>query len=73
MAFDRDGNLWTASAGGGVVRWDPTDGTYTRYTVDDDLADNSVYSIAVAPDGALWFGTGKGVSRFDGGRLPLRR
>ena len=66
MAFDHDGNLWAVSAGGGVVRWDPADGTYTRYTVDDGLADNSVYSIAVAPDGALWFGTGKGVSRFDG-------
>ena len=42
---------------GGVVRWDPTDGTYTKYTVEDGPANNQVYSIAVAPDGALWFGT----------------
>jgi len=65
MAFDRDGNLW-AVGNGGVVRWDPTDGTYTKYTVDDGLATNSVQSIAVAPDGALWFGTQKGISRFEG-------
>jgi len=65
MAFDHDGNLW-AGGSGGVVRWDPTDSTYTKYTVDDGLADNFIESIAVAPDGALWFGTWAGVSRFDG-------
>ena len=62
VAFDRDGNLWSAGSGG-AVRWDPTDGTYTKYTVDDGLADNQVWFIAVAPDGALWFGTVGGVSR----------
>jgi sugar lactone lactonase YvrE len=40
---------------------------WTSYTVDDGLADNDVMSIAMAPDGVLWFGTwGGGVSRFDG-------
>jgi streptogramin lyase len=63
MAFDRDGNLWAVGPGG-VVRWDPTNGSYTKYTVDDGLADNAVSSIAVAPDGALWFGTDGGVSLY---------
>ncbi|MBN1485583.1 MAG: hypothetical protein JXA37_12775 [Chloroflexia bacterium] len=33
---------------------------------EDELAGYLVLSIAVAPDGALWFGTDGGVSRFDG-------
>ncbi len=32
------------------------------------LADNEVYAIAEGSDGALWFGTPNGVSRFDGFR-----
>ena len=31
----------------------------------DGLADNPVWAVAVAPDGALWFGTEAGASRFD--------
>jgi len=51
--------------GGGVSRFDGQ--TWTTYTTDDGLADNSVESIAVASDGVLWFGTEKGgVSCFDG-------
>jgi len=65
LAIDHEGNLWAVGSGG-VVRWDPTDGTYTKYTVDDGLASNNVHAVAVAPDGALWFGTTGGVSRFDG-------
>jgi sugar lactone lactonase YvrE len=64
VAFDQEGNLWTGGPGG-AVQWRP-DGTYTQYTVEHGLARNSINSIAVAPDGALWFGTDSGVSRFDG-------
>jgi ligand-binding sensor domain-containing protein len=40
---------------------------WITYTAADGLASNTVRAIAVAPDGALWFGTeGGGVSRFDG-------
>ena len=35
-------------------------------TARDGLAGNIVYSIAQGRDGALWFGTNRGVSRFDG-------
>jgi len=44
--------------------------TWITYTTDDGLAHNRVSAIAVAADGALWFGTGGGgVSRFDGQTL----
>lgn len=39
---------------------------WVTYTEDDGLAGNIVDSIAIAPDGTLWFGTGWGVSSFDG-------
>src|SRR5262245_13269063 len=37
----------------------------------DGLADNLVLSIHEAGDGALWFGTQRGASRFDGTRWSL--
>ncbi|MEJ2150557.1 MAG: two-component regulator propeller domain-containing protein, partial [Chloroflexota bacterium] len=41
-------------------------GEWTTFTTEDGLAGSTVYDIAVAPDGALWFATGGGgVSRLD--------
>ena len=43
------------------------DYSWTTYRSGDGLANDRVEAIAVAPDGALWFGTyGGGASRFDG-------
>ena len=71
MAFDRDGNLWAVGSGG-IVEWNPTDGTYTKYITEHGLASHDFSATAVAPDGALWFGTyGDGVSRFDSQTLSL--
>jgi ligand-binding sensor domain-containing protein len=63
-----DGTLWFGTWGGGVSRFDGQ--TWTAFTtpVDgtgaDGLISNEVWSVAVAPDGALWFGTACGVSRY---------
>src|SRR5262245_18088987 len=48
--------IWAATTGG-VVRWDPNTGTYTRYTVSDGLADNEVQAVAIDTDGNKWFGS----------------
>jgi streptogramin lyase len=76
IAVAQDGAVWFDTPGledRGVCRFDPAADsghggeTWTTYTSDDGLASNSVRAIAVAPDGAVWFGTaGGGVSRFDG-------
>jgi len=66
LLFDQEGYLWAASEGG-MTRWDPNTGHYTRYTRDNGLINNRVRSMAIADDGSLWFGTYHGgVSRFDG-------
>ncbi len=40
--------------------------TFTRFTVQDGLANNEVRSIFQDRDGVLWFGTRGGMSRYDG-------
>jgi hypothetical protein len=65
LAFDRDGNLWSATHGG-VVRWNLKDDSYLKYTTENGLADNDVWSAASAADGSLWFGTWSGAAHFDG-------
>ncbi|MBT4503662.1 MAG: response regulator [Gemmatimonadetes bacterium] len=73
---DRQGYLWftTGSPGrlpsgkGGVSRYDGK--TFTRFTIEDGLADNQVIEALEDRQGYLWFGTSRGgVSRYDGGRF----
>ncbi len=60
----RDGTIWAGTWGGGVARF--RDGAWSNLMRADGLAGNIVYAIAEAPDGALWFGTNRGLSRYDG-------
>ncbi len=56
--------VWSATSGG-VLSFDQTTRTYTRYTVLDGLAGNKVLSVAADESGHLWFGTHlRGLSRF---------
>ncbi len=57
--------VWFGTWGGGVSLFDGK-GTWISYTDADGLAGNIVYSIAQEAGGTLWFGTNRGVSRFDG-------
>jgi len=57
--------VWFGTWGGGAAYFDG-DRSWKNYTTAEGLAGNIVYSIAQGSDGALWFGTNKGVSRFDG-------
>ncbi|HNR43326.1 MAG TPA: two-component regulator propeller domain-containing protein, partial [Bacteroidales bacterium] len=58
---DKNGRRWFATDDG-VSSFDGIN--WTCYTGDNGLASNGVTSIAVEPDGTLWFGTGEaGVSR----------
>ncbi|MCC7262556.1 MAG: T9SS type A sorting domain-containing protein [Candidatus Latescibacteria bacterium] len=59
-----DGQVWNATAGG-VLRFDPGQRTFERFTRLDGLAGNQVLSLAADEHGDLWFGTeGQGLSRF---------
>jgi ligand-binding sensor domain-containing protein len=61
-----DDSVWVGTWGGGVSHFDGQ--RWSNLTAADGLAGNIVYSIAQTPDGALWFGTHRGLSRYADGR-----
>ncbi|MCX6546201.1 MAG: response regulator [Acidobacteria bacterium] len=76
VASDSGGGVWflglasTAGAGEtrpidgpGAFQLGP-DGRITRWSVAEGLKSGRVYAFAEAPDGAFWFGTSGGLSRF---------
>ena len=61
--FDRTGQLWIGTNGGGLLR--KTQSGFTQYTTRDGLSNNSVHSIYKDDRGTLWVGTqGGGLNRF---------
>jgi serine/threonine protein kinase/sugar lactone lactonase YvrE len=57
--------LW-AGGDGGLVRWDLTDGSYTKLGRADGLASNRIHDLLVDDAGVLWIATDAGISRYDG-------
>lgn len=60
----RDQTIWAGTWGGGVGHL--VDGKWRNLDESQGLQGTIVYAIAQEQDGALWFGTEKGLSRFDG-------
>ncbi len=61
---DSRGHFWFCSHAEGVSRWDGH--AFSYYTAADGLSGNQVRTIQEDAAGNLWFGTGQGISRFDG-------
>ncbi len=61
---DRGGDLWVATDGDGVSRYDGED--FSNFSTEDGLANNFVRAILEDRNGDLWFATGNGVCRYDG-------
>jgi len=57
-----DDRVWVGTWGGGVSYFDGK--SWNNLTVDDGLAGNIVYSIAIENGDTFWFGTNNGVSRY---------
>ncbi len=70
MAIDQTDNLWLATAGEGVLRLSGSETENMRwkfFTVSaSNLPSDNVSVIYPAQSGILWFGTERGLSRFDG-------
>jgi ligand-binding sensor domain-containing protein len=64
---DVGGTMWTASACGGVTRWDSS-GT-TAFGTRQGLPNECVRALAGGPDGTLWIGTDGGLARLRDGRI----
>jgi PAS domain S-box-containing protein len=66
---DREGYLWIGTWGGGLNRYDPASGQFTRYTPDpanpDSLSHPIVTDIFQDRQGMYWVATFGGLERFD--------
>lgn len=67
---DSKGRFWFGSQQEGVCLFDGSEFMY--YTVRDGLSGNQIRSIQEDQDGVLWFGTGHGVTSFDGAEFEIR-
>jgi len=65
LYLDHNGQIWAGTYGAGVYRINPSDLSYSRFTVQDGLGNNNVISIS-GINNLVWFSTlGGGVSCFD--------
>lgn len=60
-----DGSIWLGTDGYGICKYN--DETFTHFTMENGLCDNTICELMSDSKGNLWVGTfGGGVSRFDG-------
>ncbi|MCC7085442.1 MAG: hypothetical protein IT427_10585 [Pirellulales bacterium] len=67
LCEDRQGGLWIATDGDGLIRW--KDGQAMRFSTDDGLPSNDVQCLLVDREQAVWIGTDRGLARFAAGRI----
>ena len=76
LYLDHAGRLWGATGQGGVVRLDDPQAEHPRfvtYTTADGLASNSASCITEDKLGRMYFGTARGLDRFDLETKRIRR
>jgi ligand-binding sensor domain-containing protein len=64
MLQDKAGNIWIATSGAGVYRYDGKD--FVNFTMKDGINSNIVQCMMQDFNGNIWVGTKDGVSKFDG-------
>ncbi|MGK6353360.1 hybrid sensor histidine kinase/response regulator transcription factor [Parapedobacter sp. DT-150] len=58
-------NLWVGTYNDGLNRYNPHDGTFTRYHTDNGLPGNNIFGILEDNLGNLWLSTNAGLCRFN--------
>jgi len=66
MHLDKLNRLWIGTWGAGLSVFNLETEEFRNYTVKDGLPGNYILAINEAPDGNLWVGSNKGLSKFDG-------
>lgn len=62
---DKEGNLWFGTDGFGICKYDGK--TFTNFTMEDGLCDNTINELMMDSKGNLWIGTyWGGVCKYDG-------
>lgn len=60
----RDGTIWVSTDRGGLSKYNPESDNFTTYSIAEGLPDNVVYDVLDDRHGHLWFGTNKGLVKF---------
>lgn len=62
---DRKGRIWISTDRGGICRYNPLTDDFTAFSIPDGLPDDVVYKILEDDRSNLWFGTNRGLVRFN--------
>ncbi|MFW5878067.1 MAG: two-component regulator propeller domain-containing protein, partial [bacterium] len=62
---DSRGIIWIGTEGGGLLRFNEENGSFTPYTVKEGLSNNAVHEIVEDDYGFLWISTNGGLSKFN--------
>jgi signal transduction histidine kinase/DNA-binding response OmpR family regulator/ligand-binding sensor domain-containing protein len=60
----KDGIIWAATSGEGLIRYDPKNGKKESFTTQSGMPSNIINSV-IYSDGYMWLGTENGLCRFD--------
>lgn len=66
---DKDGNIWFGSYGEGLYKYDGK--LFVRFSMEQGLNSNIIYSILQDETGNIWIGTNKGLNRFYGNKFNI--
>ena len=61
---DENDNYWLASHGGGLIRFNNSNGKFENYTEIDGLPNNVVYGILRDNSNNFWLSTNRGISKY---------
>lgn len=75
LASDGAGGVWVGTGGQGVYHYPPPNsraqGRFTFENTSGGLRSNSIYAIFIDRERVIWFGTDKGVCRYDSSALRV--
>ncbi len=65
ICLTADSDIWLATEDAGLVHYNPTDKTQSKFIESNGLPNDVLYSLLPGPKGELWIGTFDGLARFD--------
>ena len=72
ITVDPKGIVWFSTDRGGICRYNKEQDNFTTYSVEDGFPDNVAYKILVDKQYNLWFGTNKGLVKFNPNTKAVR-
>lgn len=69
---DSKGNIWLSTDRGGLCRYNMKEDNFTRFSVEEGMPDDVAYKVLEDDYGYLWFGTNRGLVRFNPDTKDIR-